>query len=70
MVFTGVINAHGPSPQPTTYRSPSCSLTTATGSNQAQAGFKPTSPKKPGVDGEANQVPTLLGGSLHFCYPW
>ena len=30
MAFTGVSNAHGPSPQPTAY-----SLTTATGSNQA-----------------------------------
>ena len=31
MAFTGVTNAHGPSPQPTACRSPSCSLTTATG---------------------------------------
>ena len=32
MAFTGVTNAHGPSPQPVACRSPSCSLTTATGS--------------------------------------
>ena len=37
MAFTGVTNAHGPSPQPTACRSPSCSLTAATGSNQAQS---------------------------------
>ena len=37
MAFTGVTNAHGPSPQPTACRSPSCSLTTATGSNHAQS---------------------------------
>ena len=36
MLFTGVANAHEPSPQPTACRSASCSLTTATGSNQAQ----------------------------------
>ena len=41
-------NARGPSPQPTACRSPSCSLMTATGSNQAQVRFKPTSPKKYG----------------------
>ena len=35
MAFTGVANAHGPSPQPTACRSPSWSLTTATESNQA-----------------------------------
>ena len=35
MAFTAVTNAHGPSHQPTAYRSPSFSLTTATGSNQA-----------------------------------
>ena len=35
MAFTGVTNAHGPSPQPTACRSPTCSLMTATGSNQA-----------------------------------
>ena len=29
MAFTGVTNAHGPSPKPTACRSPSCSLTTA-----------------------------------------
>ena len=36
MAFNGVTNAHGPSPQPTACKSPSCSLTTAKGSNQAQ----------------------------------
>ena len=39
MTFTGVTNAHGTSPQPTTFRSPTCSLTSSTGSNQ-------TSPEK------------------------
>ena len=33
--FTGVTNAQWPSSQPTAFRSPSCSLITATGSNQA-----------------------------------
>ena len=61
MAFTGVTNAHGPSPQPTACRSPSCCLTTATGSNQAKAMFKPTLPKKSWVDGGANQLPTNLG---------
>ena len=37
MAFTRITNAHGPSPQPTACRSPLCSLTTATGSNQAQS---------------------------------
>ena len=32
---------HGPSPQPTACRSPSCSLTTASGSNQAQSMVTP-----------------------------
>ena len=36
MAFTGVTNAHGPTPQPTACRSPSCSLTTATEGNQAE----------------------------------
>ena len=35
MAFTGVTNAHGPLPQPTACRSPKCSLTTTTGSNQS-----------------------------------
>ena len=36
MAFTtGVTNAHGPSPQSTACRSPSCSLVTATESNEA-----------------------------------
>ena len=35
MAFTGVINTHRPTPQPTACRSPTWSLTTATGSNQA-----------------------------------
>ena len=35
MAFTGFTNAHGPSPHPTACRSPTCSLTTATGSNPA-----------------------------------
>ena len=33
--LTGVTNAHGPSSQPKACRSSACSLTTATGSNQA-----------------------------------
>ena len=37
MAFAGVTNAHGPSPQTTACRSPSCSLTTATGSYQVQS---------------------------------
>ena len=54
MAFTVVANAHGPSPQPTAFRSPTCSLMTATGSNQAQPKvFKPTLPQKSGVDGGA-----------------
>ena len=36
MAFTGVTNDHRPSPQPTACRSPSCSLTTATGNNRVQ----------------------------------
>ena len=35
-----------------------------------KARFKPTSPKKSGVDGGANQVPTYLGQSLHLYSPW
>ena len=35
MAVTGVTNAHGPSPKPTVCRPPTCSLTTATGSNHA-----------------------------------
>ena len=37
MAITGVTNALGSSPQPTAYRPPTCSLMTATGSNQARA---------------------------------
>ena len=37
MDFTGVANAQGPSPHLTAYRSPSCSLITATGINSNQA---------------------------------
>ena len=36
VAFTGVTHAHGPSPQPTAFRSPKGSLSTATGSNKAQ----------------------------------
>ena len=36
MAFTGFTNAHGPSPQPTACRSPTCSLMIATGRNQAR----------------------------------
>ena len=36
MAFTRVTNAHGPSPQPTACRSPTCSMMTVSGSNQAQ----------------------------------
>ena len=36
MAFTGVANAHGPSPQPTACRSPTCSLMTETGNNKAE----------------------------------
>ena len=67
--FTGVTNAHGPSPQPTAFRSPSSSLTTARGSNQAKAKFKPTPPEKSGVDGGANQLSTYLGQPLHLYSP-
>ena len=35
-----------------------------------KARFKPTSPKKSGVDGGANQVPTYLGQLLHLYSPW
>ena len=35
IAFTGVTNAHGPSPQPTSSWSSSCNLMTATGNNQA-----------------------------------
>ena len=37
MAFTGVTNAHGPSPQPT-----ACSLMAATGSNKAKVAALPT----------------------------
>ena len=37
MYFTGVTNAHGPSPQPT-----ACSLMAATGSNKAKVAALPT----------------------------
>ena len=36
MAFTGIINDHGHSPQPTVCMSPTSSLTTAKGSNQTQ----------------------------------
>ena len=51
MAFTWVTNAHGPSPQPTAFRSPTSyllGLTTATGSNQAR--FESPSPEKSGVE--------------------
>ena len=35
IAFTGVTNDHGHQPQPTACRSPTCSLMTTTGSNQA-----------------------------------
>ena len=35
MVFSWVVNSHGPQPQPTANRPPTCSLSNATGSNQA-----------------------------------
>ena len=35
MAYTGVANAHGPSPQQAACRSPTCSLTTPISSNQA-----------------------------------
>ena len=57
MAFTGVTNA--PSPQPTACRYPSCSLATATESNQA------TSLKKSGVDGEANRCQNIGTGTFY-----
>ena len=66
MALTGVTNAHGPLPQPTACRSPSCSLTTATGNNQAKERFKPTSPEKSGVDGGSKLGENLLIVRL-FC---
>ena len=35
MAFTGITNAHGPSPYATACKPPTCSLTTTTGSNRA-----------------------------------
>ena len=42
-----------PHPSQTASRFPKCSLTTATGSNQAKARIKPTAPEKSKVDGGA-----------------
>ena len=58
--LTGVANAHGPSPQPTACRSPLCSLTTPTWSNQSRARFELTLPKKSEVDGGAISCQHIL----------
>ena len=73
MGFTGVTNAHGPSSRPKACRSPTCSLMTTTGSNQAQGkvwtyftwevwvGWGP-------CGGGSNQVPTYLGQTSLFVF--
>ena len=65
MALTGVTNAHGPSPQPIACRSPSCSLMTATGSNQAYSNVTYLA-QESGVDGGSNQLPAYLGQLLRL----
>ena len=52
MAFTGVTNAHGPSPKPTACRSTSCSLMKPQQEvTRPKARLKPSLPKKSKVDG-------------------
>ena len=67
-VFTGFTNAHGPSLQPIAGRSPTCSLTSAQEVARPKARFKPTLPKKSGVDGGAISWQHILVTFLH-CNP-
>ena len=67
MAFTGVTNAHGPSPHPTACRSPSCSLTTATGSNQAtKQGLNLPPPRSLGCMGCTSLGYTFMSESLFY----
>ena len=64
MAFTGVTNAHGPSPQPA-----ACILRPQQEVTRPKARFNPTLPKKWGEWGTI-QVPTYLDQSLHLHSQW
>ena len=73
-VNTRVINAHGPLPQPTAFRSPTCSLTNTTGRNLAKFGLF-FIPKSGHTDGHKNVsiwkgLPTYLPTYVYVrcCY--
>ena len=74
MAFTGVTNAHGPSPQPTACRSPTCSLTTSTGSNQAQGKILSSKCLLPNaIDSVCNSLKLIGVDELRFmklCLDW
>ena len=71
MAFTGVTNAHGPSPQPTACRSPSYSLATATGSNQAtKQVLNLPCPRSLGWMGEQIRCQHILVSSFACTPPW
>ena len=61
VAFSRVTNASGPLPQATTRRTPTCSLSSATGSNQAKGKIKPTLTEKSFGGWMRNQVATYLG---------
>ena len=65
MAFPGISNAHGPSPQPTAYRSPTCSRSTATRSNQTLAKVSAYFEWEVLGGWGSNQVPTFLVYILH-----
>ena len=58
MAFTGVTNAHGPSPQPT-----ACSLTTAI-VTRPKARFKPTLPENSWVETHAIDFKQLYSDQI------
>ena len=58
--FIGVTNAYGPSPEPTSCRPPTYSLTTVQEVTRPKTRFKPTLLKKSEVDGEANRYQHIL----------
>ena len=78
MAFTGVTNAHGPSPKPTACRSTSCSLMKPQQEvTRPKARLKPSLPKKSKVDGGVTTyivtsptLPVVIQSSYYRLQPW
>ena len=65
VAFISVTHVHGPSFQPTESRSPTCSLSTVTGTATEER-FRPTLIKESEVERGSNQVPKYLGQLLYL----